>query len=123
LPEAFNQAMKGIEVNATGDICCQALLAGAPVGAHDFPGEVRWQRFAQLVAPYGLRAGWSIPIFGSNGQALGTFANYYWEPRDPTPRDTELVEIVTRTAAIAIERWRAAEALRESEQRFARYME
>lgn len=44
---------------------------------------------------------------------LGTFAHYYFEPRDPSPRDERMVGLLTRAAAVAIERSRAEAALRE----------
>jgi GAF domain-containing protein len=43
---------------------------------------------------------------------LGTFAHYYFEARDPSPRDARLVELMKRAAAVAIERNRAKAALR-----------
>ena len=43
---------------------------------------------------------------------------YYRQPRQPTPRDLRVVDIVARTVAIAIEQSRAEQALRESEERF-----
>lgn len=37
---------------------------------------------------------------------LGTFANYYREPKEPTERNMEIIAMVARTAGIAIERHR-----------------
>jgi PAS domain S-box-containing protein len=113
LPTAFNAAVEGIAVDSLIGGCCHAVSRRMPVIVPDFSAEPQWAEFAQFVAPYGLRAGWSTPIFGSSGKVLGTFANYYREPCDPTPRDREWVEIITRTAAIAIERAQAEAALRE----------
>ena len=47
---------------------------------------------------------------------LGTFAVYYPPPRGPTEVERRLVDILTSTAGVAIERLRAEAALRESEQ-------
>src|SRR2546430_10832818 len=41
---------------------------------------------------------------------------YYREPRTPTSRDLELIELATHLVRVAIERDRAEEALRASEQ-------
>ena len=41
---------------------------------------------------------------------------YYQEPRAPTSKDLELIELATHLVRIAIERDRAQEALRASEQ-------
>jgi two-component sensor histidine kinase len=65
-----------------------------------------------------LRACWSIPIKAADGSVLGTFANYYREPREPTGRDLEVISMVARTTGIAIERHRNELARkREEEQR------
>ena len=45
-------------------------------------------------------------------KVLGTFAMYHREPREPTLRDLTLVDLVTQTAALVIDRERAQEALR-----------
>lgn len=45
-----------------------------------------------------------MPIRAADGRILGTFANYYREPKEPTERDLETIAMVTRTTAIAIER-------------------
>jgi signal transduction histidine kinase len=113
LPAAFNAAVEGVEVGSAIGVCCHAAARRAPVIVADFRADPSWERFAALVAPYGLRAGWSTPIFGTGGRVLGTFANYYRAPCDPIPRDLEWVEIVTHTAAIAIERAQGDAALRE----------
>ena len=76
----------------------------------DLFADPKWAKFADFIRPFGLRAGWSSPIFGSDGVVLGTFANYYRQPCDPTPQDLEWVEMIKRTVVIAIERKRAEEA-------------
>ena len=45
-------------------------------------------------------------------KVLGTFAMYHREPREPTVRDLTLVDLVTQTAALVIDRERAQAALR-----------
>ncbi len=82
----------------------------------DVEGDPQWAAFAEFAVPLGIRSGWSTPILSSEGRVLGTFANYYREQGDPNPQDRQLVEIVTRTAAVAIERVRARDALQQSEQ-------
>lgn len=119
LPDAFNQAVAGVEVASAIGTCCVAVMERAPVVAQDVTADPKWQRFADFIAPFGLRAAWSTPIIGSDGKVLATFANYYRQPCDPTPQDMELVEVVTRTAALAIERKAADAALRRTEERLA----
>ena len=104
LPDAFNAAVEGVAIESQKGICCQAVLSGETVAVNDFCADPKWRSFGEFVAPYGLRAGWSSPIFGSDGKVLGTFANYYERPGNPAPEDLEWVEVVKRTASIAIER-------------------
>src|SRR5205814_5437729 len=49
-------------------------------------------------------------------KVLGTFATYYREPRSPTPHQREIIDQISDLASIALERKRAEEALRGSEQ-------
>lgn len=95
----------------------------APVIASDILADPKWERFAEFLAPFGMRATWSVPIFSSDGAVLGTFANYYNQPCDPTPQDLEFVDVITRTVATAIERRRSEEQLRNSEKRYRELLE
>ncbi len=113
LPDAFNAAVEGVEVSSPDGLCARAVQRREAVAVHDFNVEA-WQPFAKLVAPHGLRSGWSAPIFSAGGEVLGTFANYYRHAGDPTPGDPRLVDMVLQTAAVAIERTRAEDTARKS---------
>jgi GAF domain-containing protein len=70
-------------------------------------------KFNEFAEPLGIRSfAWCTPIFSRERKVLGTFAYYYFEARDPSPRDARLVELMKRAAAVAIERNRAKAALR-----------
>jgi PAS domain S-box-containing protein len=56
--------------------------------------------------------GWSMPILSSTGAVLGRFAIDVTSPRSPAPHERRLVEVLARTAALAIERDRADQQLR-----------
>lgn len=103
LPDDFNAAVEGIPVSSSTGLCANAVKRREAVTVHDFNKDVAWQPFAKFIEPYGLRSGWSAPIMSHDGQVLGTFANYYRRAGDPTPPDRHLVDMVLRTAAIAIE--------------------
>jgi GAF domain-containing protein len=64
-----------------------------------------------MALPHGLRACWSIPILTRGRKVLGTFAMYHREPREPTVRDLLLVDLITQTAALVIDREQAKMAL------------
>jgi two-component system sensor histidine kinase/response regulator len=118
LPEGYVQAIDGLAIGPVAGSCGTAAYRREPVFVSDIASDPLWVPYVDLALSHGLRACWSSPIFSSTGGVLGTFAMYYRQPRKPTPRDRRVVDIVTRTVAIAIERGRAEDALRESEERF-----
>src|SRR5215831_9349918 len=81
------------------------------------PHDALWDDYRDLAVKHGLRACWSSPILLHTGQVAGTFAMYYHVPREPSPEEQRLTQTATHIASIAIERQRAEQALRESEER------
>ena len=70
-----------------------------------------WADYKDFALPHGLRACWSVPILTRGRKVLGTFAMYHREPREPTVRDLLLVDLVTQTATLVIDREQAKRAL------------
>ncbi|MFB6230991.1 MAG: PAS domain S-box protein [Salinibacter sp.] len=112
LPDAYNEAVDGLEIGPRAGSCGTAIHEDAPVVAEDLQTDPRWADYRDLAAEHGLRAGWSVPIRGSEDQILGTFAMYYEEPGAPTDADWTLIENIRSLTALAIERHRDAERLR-----------
>jgi two-component system phosphate regulon sensor histidine kinase PhoR len=75
----------------------------------DISSDPLWDDFRELALGHDLLACWSTPIWGSDGHVLGTFALYHHEPKAPSPRERELVAVLTYLASIAIERRRHEE--------------
>src|SRR5581483_5227116 len=121
LPESYNEAIDGEPIGPAAGSCGTAAYRGEPVVVEDIATDPLWENYRKLALRYGLRACWSTPICDEQKpgrrQVLGTFALYLRTPRLPTPRHRELIAMATQTAAIAIVRSRAAEALRQSEER------
>src|SRR5207253_11278137 len=82
----------------------------------DIATDPLWADFRDVALANGLRACWSTPIVSLENRVLGTFAMYYREPRSPAPRQHDVIDQITHLASITIERQRAEEALRASEQ-------
>lgn len=124
LPEPYKAAAnQGVPIGACACSCGTAVYRREPVIVSDIANDPLWADSRDLALSHGLQACWSLPIFASNGDVLGTFAMYYRKPRDPSPQDWQLVELSTHLAGIAIERQRAESALRESEERFRKFFE
>jgi signal transduction histidine kinase len=117
LPAALIQAMDGMEIGARSGACGAAVHSKQPVYAADIETDRAFGPLKDLVIAHGLRACWAAPIFSSEGEVLGVFAIYYSESRQLFSEDMAVVETAIRTAAVAIERRRSEQALRESEAR------
>lgn len=112
LPDAYNQAVDGIEIGPNVGSCGTAAYRREVVVVEDIAADPLWADFRDLALSHGLRSCWSTPIVSSAGEVLGTFAVYYREPGGVRGRDRELVEIATHVAGIAIERKRGEDAVR-----------
>lgn len=112
LPETYCAAIDGAEIGPCAGSCGTAAYTAEPVFVCDIASDPLWADFQELAADHGLRACWSTPILTAGRKVLGTFAMYHREPREPTVRDLALVDLVTQTAALVIDRDRANAMLR-----------
>jgi hypothetical protein len=111
LPAEYNAAIDGAEIGACAGSCGTAAYLGAAVFVSDIATDPLWADYKEIALPHGLRACWSTPILTRGRKVLGTFAMYHREPREPTVRDLMLVDLVTQTAALVIDREQAKMAL------------
>ena len=113
LPREYMEAIDGAEIGPCAGSCGTAAYRAQPVFVSDIAEDPLWVEYKAVALPHGLRACWSIPILTRGRRVLGTFAMYHREPREPTVRDLALVDLITQTAALVIDRERAHTALRE----------
>jgi diguanylate cyclase (GGDEF)-like protein/PAS domain S-box-containing protein len=118
LPAFYCEAIDGIAIGPAVGSCGTAAFRRERVCVSDIANDPLWSDFAGLALSAGLRACWSTPILATDGSVLGTFALYYGEARGGSRSDTELVELATHVAGIAIERARTEDAARDSEERY-----
>ncbi len=104
LPDAYNQAVDGIEIGPSVGSCGTAAFTKQPVFVDDIAESPLWKKYSHLALDQGLRACWSTPILSGTGEVLGTFAAYYRTPRHATESDRQLINNFAHLAAIAIER-------------------
>jgi two-component system cell cycle sensor histidine kinase/response regulator CckA len=115
LPAEYREAAKLVPVGPANGSCGTAVYRRERVAVRDLSTDPLWDfpaRDAALAA--GLRACWSVPIFSTTGEVVGTFANYYRERREPSADDHRIVDIASHLAGIAIERSRTISALSQS---------
>lgn len=117
LPEAYNNAIEGVKIGYGTGSCGTAAFLGERVIVEDVRVHPYWQQYQELVNLAGIRACWSEPIKNRQGEVLGTFAIYHKEVTIPTEQDIQLIAESAALAEIVIERSRAIEALKRSEER------
>ncbi|HZL33755.1 MAG TPA: ATP-binding protein [Tepidisphaeraceae bacterium] len=122
MPDSYVQVVNGLEIGPDSPACGSAAYLGRPVITRDVTRDPLWAPLLGLAQEHGFRACWSFPIQTQAGRVVGTFAMYFRDPRDASPREMELAGNLTRAAAIIIsrdteiqERRRAEEALQASE--------
>ncbi|HEX9818288.1 MAG TPA: PAS domain-containing protein [Methylomirabilota bacterium] len=107
LPSVLDVLCRTIEAQGDAGMRCAVLLVEG-----DRPREGP----SSLGA--GVHPGWSVPVLGVAGTPLATCTVSYPTARRAGDGDRWLIERAARLAGIAIERVRAEEALRASEQRY-----
>ena len=112
LPDAYNRLVDGIAIGPAAGSCGTGAFRREPVIVREIATDPLWVDYRGAAAQSGLAACWSTPVFAADGDLLGTFAMYFREPRGPDERDRKLIEIITQTAAVAIDRARSEEKIR-----------
>lgn len=112
LPTAYNQAMDRIVIGPAVGSCGTAAYFNRQVIVEDIANDPLWADCRDFALGHGLRACCSMPIHGSEGKILGTFAIYYREPRCPAPGELDLLARAEHLTRIAIERKQAEASLR-----------
>ncbi|WP_447919881.1 PAS domain-containing protein [Achromobacter aegrifaciens] len=118
LPLAYNTAVHKAAIGPRTASWGEAAYTGSPVYVEDIALNPGWDRWRDLALSHGLRACWSTPIKAPDGRLLGVFSNYYGVVRSPSAHDIDAIALVTRSAALAIERHLTELALRQSGERW-----
>ena len=117
LPDAYHRVVEGVAIAHGIASCGPTAQRGDPVYVADIATNPLWGDFADLAVTHSLSDCWSCPIVSSRNEMLGVFALYRRQPRLPSSEDLQFVDIVIRTAAIAIERDRNQAALLDTQTR------
>jgi two-component sensor histidine kinase/integral membrane sensor domain MASE1 len=104
------------EVSAGGDFG-RALQSGRLMVSADVEVDELFTPFRPLARLAGYRAVQLTPIMSRKGALLGSLATHFHAGRKPADQDLCLLDLYVRQAADIIERHKAEDALRESEER------
>jgi PAS domain S-box-containing protein len=103
--------------------CSRALHRGARVVVEDVLLDPAFEPHRAIAAACGFRAVQSTPLFSRKGETLGIISTHFRSPHRPLDRELRLTDLYARQAAEMIERKRAEEVLRSTEERFRRYFD
>ncbi len=104
LPAAYCQAIDGVAIGENVGSCGTAAYTRQTVIVSDIATDPLWNDYKDLALSHGLAACWSVPIFSTQGQVLGTFALYAAVPRSPLPHELASLDRGAHLASLAIER-------------------
>jgi PAS domain S-box-containing protein len=102
--------------------CAQAMQSGERIVIEDVNLDPRYEPLRPVAAAAGYRAVQSTPLKSRKGSILGMLSTHFRAPHRVSDRDQRLLDLYARHAADLMERFRSEEELRQSEQRFARFM-
>jgi len=106
------------EVSAAGNSACgRALRSGKRMVIEDVEANTLFTPFRPLARAAGYRAMQSTPIMNREGVPLGMLTTHFRPARKPAEQELHLLDLYVRQAADIIERHKAEDALRESEER------
>ena len=104
LAATFTQALDGMAIGPHACAVGAAAFTRQPVVARDIARDPCWDSYRPIAAAHGLRSCWATPILASSGAVLGSFAVYAAFPRTPGQAERDSVDLLTRTAALVIDR-------------------
>lgn len=123
LPLDMVHALNGLTVGPNTGSCGTAIYSNESVFVADIASDPRWERYRDLVLPWGFRACWSSPIRNAKQSVIGSFALYFRTIGLPTKPHRDVIHTATHLAAIAIENRRLLDQSRLNEQRYHQLFE
>ncbi|RLA89603.1 MAG: hypothetical protein DRG58_04695 [Deltaproteobacteria bacterium] len=118
LPDEYLQAIDGLVIGRQAGSCGTAAYRGKTVIVENIAVDPLWANYRDLARRFALHSCWSVPIFDSTGQVLGTFALYDRQPHQPSEEELQLIETAANVAGIALEVRRSEETRRADEEKY-----
>lgn len=115
LPADIQALIPGTRAGTGVGSCGTAAFEKRDVISSSIATDPLWDSWRDVFAPLGVKACWSRPIYGTDGRVLATFGFYFFEERRPSRDELQNLDNLGQLAALAIEKARTNQALRESE--------
>lgn len=121
LPEEYTRLITPVKIGSEIGSCGRAAALKEPVIMEDIVEHPNWVCVRPVIIEHGLRACWSVPVFSSGREVVGTLAVYNRTPRRPTADELRWAESAARLVGVAIERCRSEVRIREQLQELLRW--
>ena len=112
LPEMFKQNIEGMSIGPKNGACGTAAFRKSMVIVENIEIDPICAGIKNLILRHGLRSCWSVPIFNSQKEVLGTFAVYHPKPGKPDLSELEFINAMVSIAGVAIEKKRTEDEIR-----------
>jgi PAS domain S-box-containing protein len=116
LPEAYGAGLDGLEIGLDSGPLGTACDRRERVVVADVASDPTVQEYRELLLKAGLRSCWAEPVLDGHGRLVALLAIHGGSPREPTAAEIEILGSTARLAELAIERRRAEQELRDSEE-------
>jgi GAF domain-containing protein len=100
--------LNGLQPGPGGGSCGNAVFRKAPQFIDNTFTDPRWENMREIAKDFNLCACWSMPIFSTQGNVLGSFALSSFEHRSPSNFHRKLLEIGASVIGILLDRRVAA---------------
>jgi PAS domain S-box-containing protein len=104
----------GVDDDST---CARAMRERKRMIVEDVEADAGYARYRDIVTAAGYRAVQSTPLLSRGGDLLGILSTHFRQPYRLLDRDLRMLDLYAQQAGDLIDRIRAEEALRESEER------
>ena len=112
-----------LALDADPTTCGEAARTGSVSVAADAAREPRYAGVRDQIIAVGIGATWSMPVTGNDGVVMATVGIAYPAPGEPPAQDIEFAATIGRLTEFVLNRFRSAETVRESAERYRRLVE
>lgn len=111
LPQAMVDALDNVPLTEKDHPLTECFLTRELIKITDMQGKTRWPAFCQTGSGSGVCAFWCSPLLSMESKSvIGIFSVFYTEPRPPVESDRHVVDALSRSAAMIIEKDRENKA-------------
>ena len=107
-----------LTLDADPTTCGEAARTGGICVAADAASEPRYASMRNQIIALGIGATWAVPVTGSDGVVMATIGVACPAAGAPSGQDIEFAKTVARLTEFVLNRFRSAEAVRESAERY-----